>query len=280
MMRAKQIFLVLLLMRAGTAAAAPCGSVTFEGECMGTLLRYCSDAELVEVDCVAEYTANTVCMELDPTYGFGCAVAVGEDCYYTDVDDEIIVAACQGTDPACLEDATTALCVENLGPCTEADVDTCTPQGGLIMLCTEFKQPNILDCVALGGVCASGQCGQIPEGGYCDDIYSFCATGLVCRDSACASESIMPPTNSDAGVADRSVPDVMGPVRPDLGFGFPSEDASVMSSQSLPKNDQAKTSCSCDAIRSQAAEPKSLSWVLLGCLLLLGLSRSGARFRE
>jgi len=279
-MGAKQLCLILLLMRAGTAAAAPCGNVTYEGECMGTLLRYCLDDELVEVDCVAEYTANTVCMELDPTYGFGCAVAVGEDCYYTDVDDEIIVAACQGNDPACLEDATTAVCAENLGPCTEADVDTCTPRGGLIMLCTEFKQPNILDCTALGGVCAAGQCGQIPEGGYCDDIYAFCAMDFVCRDSACATRTIMPPTESDAGVADRSVADVMDPIRPDVGFGFPAEDASVTPSSTRPKKSQAKTICSCDALRSQTAEPKSLSWVLLACVLLLGRSRSDKRRRE
>ncbi len=32
----------------------PCGGVTFEGECDGELLRYCSSGELVEIDCAAE----------------------------------------------------------------------------------------------------------------------------------------------------------------------------------------------------------------------------------
>ena len=266
---------ILVLLQAAPALAAPCGSVTFEGECMGTTLRYCSDGELVEIDCLAEYTANSVCLELDPVYGFGCAVAVGEACYFEDADEEIYVAACQGTNPGCLENESSAVCVENIGPCTESQVDTCTPEGGLIMLCPEYKQPNILDCMSLGGVCVPGRCEQVPLGGYCDDVYAFCATGLVCGDSGCEM-STMPPTSNDAGMSDRGVRDVNTPVRPDVGFGFPS-DAGVTATKNPAPRPKDSSSCSCSVSKHQAHGMDSLSLLLLiGCVLLR--RRSGAVF--
>ena len=239
---------------------------------MGTTLRYCSEGELVEVDCVAEYTANSVCLELDPVYGFGCAVAVGEACYFEDADEEIFVSACQGTNPGCLEDASSAVCVENIGPCTEEAVDTCTAEGGLIMLCPEYKQPNILDCVSLGGECVPGRCANVPLGGYCDDVYAFCASGLVCGDSGCEMES-MPPMSNDAGISDQGFRDVNAPVRPDVGFGFPS-DAGISSSEPKPRA-KTSSSCSCSLGQHQGQGSESVSLlVLMG--VLFACRRSGA----
>jgi len=243
--------------------------LTFEGECVGNLLRYCSDGAIVEEDCPTEYTMNSVCMELDPVYGYGCAVAVGEQCYYEDEAGDIIVVACQGTEPGCVENASTAVCTENTGQCTESEVDTCNAQGGLIVLCTDFKQPNIIDCVSLGGECMPGRCANVPAAGYCDDVYVFCASDLECsQDGVCAPP--VPPGTGDAGVKDASssgLVDVNTPSRPDVGSGFPDSGANESTFGGGQRTTKSTAQCSCEAISgTDSASVHGMVILLLGFL--------------
>lgn len=249
--------------------------LSFEGECVGNLLRYCVDDAVVEVDCPSEYTMNTVCMEIEPSYGFGCAVAIGEQCYYDDGEDGIIVVACQGVQAGCVENASTAVCVENVGPCTTDQEGSCNAQGGLIVLCPEFKQPNILDCISLGGQCGPGRCSDIPVGGYCDDLYAFCAMGLECSEAACVPDAQMPP--SDAGLSDLGSADVNTPSRPDAGFGFPTDSGASGGSQTRAQSKQRTTaSCSCESMNSQGGRNDRLIILfLLG--VLIGIRRLNSK---
>ena len=167
--------------------------MTFEGECQGNLLVYCDpDTNTVQmVDC-ADVSETAACTEIDPSYGVDCALAVDEGC----VDEDGEIYLCQGTAPGCYESPEGAVCDEDLGPCTEDDIDTCDGDRW-IFECT-VNQPYVVDCAAYGGRCGTdpGRCYDLPSGSFCDETFS-CADGLLCSALGFCERRATP----DAGVS-------------------------------------------------------------------------------
>lgn len=165
------------------AGAGECDGVTAEGFCEGDTLTYCDvDAdEVITVDCADQLSPrDATCIEVNPTYGSDCAVAVGEDCL---LDDGTILF-CQGTDPGCLDSVTGFACTEDLGPCTEAEEGTC--DGDLLLSVCVVDQPFVVDCASYGGACSEAEEACVMDAGeLCDDVDFVCGPGLTCTDNEC-----------------------------------------------------------------------------------------------
>ncbi|MCC7384814.1 MAG: SBBP repeat-containing protein [Deltaproteobacteria bacterium] len=178
-----------------TPRTSPCGSITFAGECNGTVLRYCEGAgspqeELVTIDCnAAAFPTGTggVCMRIDATYGSDCAVVTGGDCAYTDAAGNLLFTFCQGPNGGCVVNGQVgaASCTADLGTCTPPAVGAVfTPVciGDVLALDCQINQPTGYDCAAVGGACRAGQCVDLPAGATCDATFR-CASNLVCDDA-------------------------------------------------------------------------------------------------
>src|SRR5437016_5276312 len=133
---AAAIALWLMLPRAamgqGTDAAVPdagggCGAVTPQGSCTGNVVTYC-DINLnrvITIDCPMTYTPTTICTQIDPTVGFRCAEAVGQNCLFIDHGTKITLH-CQGMNAGCLEQSNNARCTASIGPCMLPQIGTCS----------------------------------------------------------------------------------------------------------------------------------------------------------
>lgn len=177
-----------------SAGTSPCGSVTYAGECLGRVLRYCEDegtaaARLVTVNCATDlYPPGVIgdCTLIDPVYGHDCTAAPGNACAFADGQGGTYVSFCRGDRPGCVyEDGgdLQAICAEQIGPCTppapgQAFVPVCT--GSVLVRGCQVNQPVGFDCASLGGRCANATCVELPAGSRCDGAELLCATGLTC----------------------------------------------------------------------------------------------------
>jgi MYXO-CTERM domain-containing protein len=207
----------------GDGGAGGCGTLTYEGECVGSLLRYClDDTEVVEAECSESFDGTGVCREISTDYGYDCAAPVGGECAF-DTGQGLDSVFCDGTDPGCSTAAAGSVCTENLGACTdEVDDDTC--QGTNYVIYCWQTQPWVLDCPSFGGTCAANSgCTGIAEGGDCDGSYLHCADGLVCDNSGtCAEAPETPdagPSNGGNGGGDNGGDDNGDDEEPDDGCG-------------------------------------------------------------
>jgi hypothetical protein len=161
---------------AGPVDGGGCGSVTFEGECLGpTVVVYCDMDQIVEIDCT-EIDPAAICLEINPTYGYDCAQPAGEACEF-DFGGGFEAVFCAGTDPGCVADAEGSSCEENVGPCVETDIDSCDGDR-LVLDCTE-GQPYLLDCAGYLGTCDTDHC-VVPVPAFCDDVVLVCEPGAQC----------------------------------------------------------------------------------------------------
>lgn len=161
-----------------TNNAVPCGDVTFEGMCEGTMLKYCDpDEGVVEIDCTDVQDATGTCIDI-PDYGSDCAVAVGDSCF--DVEGEYHLF-CDGTNTACIWEADGYTCKDNAvaQPC---DSETFEPScdGNLYTYDCLYGQPIAVDCVAIGGLCDAAEGCLVAADGQCDDVVANCSGELTC----------------------------------------------------------------------------------------------------
>jgi hypothetical protein len=182
--------------------AGGCGPITFEGECQGDILSYCDtdNDEVIMVDCDAEYGPATICTEIDPTYGFDCALATGESCLFDIGSGEFAAAFCQGNAPGCVETAEDATCEENVGTCVDGDVRSC--RGDRLVVECNVGQPWVVDCAGYAGTCETDHC-LVPGGILCDDDVLVCQPGTSCNNlGICVNDNLV-----DAGTPDTGAPD-------------------------------------------------------------------------
>jgi hypothetical protein len=174
-----------------SAASGPCGVVTYQGSCTGTVLRYCQDrgtpAEFLQVvDCATVFPDVTgQCAEVDPVYGRDCVVPLGESCFYYDGGGNPVFSLCAGATSGCVLDDTTgqATC-QDLGQSCAAPVGASFAPvcaGDLVVVECNARQPVAYDCAALGGTCFEAVCVALPPGAPCDATTLQCDPGLVCH---------------------------------------------------------------------------------------------------
>jgi hypothetical protein len=172
----------------------PCGAVTTQGSCNGNVVTYCDTNlnQVVTYDCTMRYTATSRCVQIDPTLGYRCAEAAGNDCTFNDRGTSVTLF-CQGNAAGCLDSSNHEKCAENIGPCTTAETGSCKGNR-LVFHCME-NQPYLIDCASYMGTCAPQHCTNIPTGGPCSATFS-CAIGLQCVSGFC-----LPTQLPDAGEA-------------------------------------------------------------------------------
>ncbi len=167
-------------------AGSGCGTLTFEGECVGTLLRYCDEGAIVEEECADTSAPNggaaLTCVEISADFGFACAALTGEEC----VSDEALYF-CTGTQAGCVDNGVTGVCTENLGAFTETDIGTC--DGEDLIVDVIETQPYILECAEVGGTCdaAASICVGADLDMPCFADFIDCDDGLECTDNICTT---------------------------------------------------------------------------------------------
>lgn len=199
---------------AGAPDAGGCGNVPERGECDGTTVRFCDlgSNSLQTLDCPAEFGASAICQEISTEYGFGCAIATGEDCLFR-VGNEFEAGFCQGVEPGCVERSSSIRCRVNVGTCQASDEGSCT--GELLILECNADQPYALDCDSFSGVCRQGACRDIEPGRRCDEQTLFCREGAVCATVGLCSQSSVP----DAGTIDATGADTGSGEPPEADSG-------------------------------------------------------------
>ena len=164
-----------------------CGDVTFQGECDGTVVRYCvEDTELVEEDC-ADVAENFTCGYISEDFGNYCVLPAGDSCL-VDLGEGAQPWFCAGTEPGCIIGAGgESACTENVGTCDPAVEDAACVGDMLVQACLE-TQPFGIDCAALGGTCGEAQCSGLPVDSICAEDLLNCAEGLTCNDEGVCVE--------------------------------------------------------------------------------------------
>lgn len=166
---------------------AECGDITFQGECEGTVVRWCDpDDGLQEIDCATEFFdggQTGSCEEFTADFGFFCAAAIGDVCLRQGGS-----LLCGGTDPAgCV---ITDLETPDGSACTVFEADCVSPEGDdfpgycegdLAVFGCNVDQPFAFDCAAFTGSCSDGNCIDIQPGGPCWEDGPTCAGGLTCE---------------------------------------------------------------------------------------------------
>jgi hypothetical protein len=188
-----------------------CGDLTYEGECVGTTVRWCDtdpdtgDDVVVEFDCATQYFVDDsgaaipgitgICTEISAAFGYYCAVSEGDPCLV----GGYIEFCGAANEPGCEVDFSdfSSECVADSGGCTDADEGSCDTDV-LTLLCAE-GQPTLVDCTLVGDSCDAGVCEGVTEGNFCDDdpedmtdSPSFvCADDLTCDidNVECVSEA-------------------------------------------------------------------------------------------
>lgn len=246
---------------------AGCGAVTPAGECVGSVVRYCDDTvtpnAIVEYDCVADLDPAAICQTINPEYGVDCAMPTGGECIFADGDGVLFQSFCQGIGNACVETATTSVCITGSPACTDDEVGGCRGDQAVIE-CFE-AQPWLVDCVSFGATCAAGVCVGVPEGGSCGDGIE-CAAPFVCdSDNTCS-----PVASVDAG----SAADAASP-RPDASVTT-TPDAGIRRADSGVKAPVATTTeeSSCSSVAGgDGSGAASLLLVAAGLVVALNLRR-------
>jgi hypothetical protein len=160
-----------------------CQGVDFEGECVGTMLRFCFNEELLSFDCAEAFPEPGVCRYIAADWGYDCAAAVGDACLFSDGAGGLDFAFCGGAEPGCVLSDVDSACVEGLGTCTAGDPNACV-DNYLILGCN-LVQPWALDCEAYGGTCGGGAspaCVGLPVGAECYGSVLQCGRDLVCDE--------------------------------------------------------------------------------------------------
>lgn len=259
---------------AGMAPA--CGMVTPEGECDGNTVRYCDETAtppaLTTYDCTVEFDPAAICQTINAEYGVDCAMPTGGECVFTDPDDNLIQAFCQGRGAGCVETATRSMCVTGTSTCTVDDVGTCAGDRAIVD-CAE-GQGWYLDCPSFGATCRDGACVGVPEGGSCGDGLE-CAASLMCSDEFECVAAVGPDAGtpmSDAGST--SGPDAAG-LRADASAGV--SDAGLAradAANSSGGGDPTTDSSGCSATGGAGAASG-----LVSAVLLVGLAWAARRRR-
>lgn len=252
-----------------TPDAGGCGSVTFEGSCSGSVLTYCDTDtdQVVVLDCVEDLGAGATCMEIDPSFGFDCAAAIGAECLFDDGAGGVVQSFCQGSGAACVEDADTATCLEGVGTCTSTDAGTC--RDDLLVVDCQVIQPYAVACDSLGGRCSVDRCVELPEGASCGDGLE-CAAGLGCdgTDGVCVVEGdagVSPDAATDSGAS----PTDSGAASPDAGVHL--LDTGVRKSDA-GGGEPESSGCSCGTT-SRAASDIGSALLLVPLLLVVRARR-------
>lgn len=258
-MRAPHALLIPLIFGSATALAQAdagtgpgCGNVTVQGTCDpgGTTVTYCNE-EAMEVQTI-------VCTDIDPTarcstisaeYGVDCAYPTGTECLYVDEEENLLQSFCLGAGPGCFETKETALCAENIGPCTVGQVGTCTGNN-LLFDCLE-TQPWLVDCASFGGTCSTAACRDLEIGSFCDGIQFFCKATDRCLLNSCVPDQL-----PDGGTS--------APMQPDAGEVGPSRmDAGTSGNNNNNNNNEEDDGCSSTSPSSGAATIVALIAIFL-----------------
>jgi hypothetical protein len=163
-----------------------CGDITFQGECDGTLVRWCDEGSLREIDCATFYQDGQTgsCELFTDDFGYFCAVQAGEICL-----SEGNVLFCAGDDPTgcAISDLTTpdgSSCVPFEADCVVPEGETpfaAYCEGDFAVVSCTVDQPVAYDCAAFTGTCAEGVCVNVQPGGPCFENGPTCAAGLTCE---------------------------------------------------------------------------------------------------
>ena len=163
-----------------------CGDITFQGECEGTVVRWCQDGALSEIDCAEFFQQGQTgsCELFTDDFGYFCAAQAGEICL-----SEGNPLLCAGDGPAgcSINDLTVAdgsACVAFEADCVSPEdpatfTDYC--EGELAVIGCNVDQPIAYNCAAFTGSCTDGACVNIEPGGPCFDDGPACAPGLTCE---------------------------------------------------------------------------------------------------
>lgn len=246
------------------AGGADCG-VSPQGQCNGTVLTTCNaNGQAEMIDC-AMNAPGAICTPISAAAGNDCQYPPGAACLLVDDMGSVYNAFCQGTRAGCVAVAEGTRCVENVGPCTAADEETCTGNR-LLHTCSE-GQPLIVDCAAFGGACSNGACANLGRGAPCDDILA-CVPGVGCTDNYCGG----PP--ADAGRPDSGgAGSDGGPSGSDAGAGdsgtVPSRDGGAATDAASSANTSPKTGCGCGVSAADPSAKRRSSVLALGLALAL-----------
>lgn len=180
----------------------PCGTVSVEGQCAGSVLDYCDPGThtLVVEDCsqvVPDGGEVYACQLINPAFGYDCAAPLGQSCLRFASQTQQVPWFCQGVGAGCVYGASGATCELNFQPCVGYDVDggfgfqgapanaAACSGSRLQIACTE-DQPVAQDCAALGGACGEPDggpaCIGLAAGQPCDDHQFFCGSALRCAN--------------------------------------------------------------------------------------------------
>lgn len=188
-----------------------CNGLTLQGECVGTLVRYCATdpntgaEQVVEYDCVDRFpNGPSTCGEVSEEWGFDCLIATGDECSYQDGSGNAVPTFC-ANDGACITniDTETSACVDGAGADCDAD-----PNTGAALNATCLGTAALYACGAAGyyvglecqggSTCNAGLCEGTGVGGVCADGIATCADGLSCVNNACAEGGGEPEGTPDA----------------------------------------------------------------------------------
>ena len=167
-----------------------CGEVTFQGECDGSVVRYCADdTTLVEEDCAVDFGESFTCGYISEEFGNYCVLPAGDSCLI-DLGEGAQPWFCAGTEPGCVIGAGgESACTENVGICDPA-VEVAVCDGNLLVQACQQTQPFAIDCDALGGTCGEAQCSGLPVDAICVADLLNCAEGLTCNGEGVCAEPV------------------------------------------------------------------------------------------
>jgi hypothetical protein len=175
-----------------SSARADCMGEPETGRCTGDVLTFCDPTEpgggrVYTVNCATEVFpagVSATCAEVNPTYGYDCVVAQGEECRFLDGEQFVYAFCAGGRTSACVADTPDGVhrCSTGAGACTAPEPGSafrpaCSAQVAILQ-CTE-GQPAGLNCAALGGQCTDGACSSLPLGAPCGDRLG-CSAAAAC----------------------------------------------------------------------------------------------------
>ncbi|HEY3351840.1 MAG TPA: 3D domain-containing protein [Polyangia bacterium] len=134
---------------AGGGTGSACGSVTFEGLCQGSTLRWCENDMLRTADCAAQ---GMTCAYQDADIGYNCVAGVGTAPAPT--------PSCGDGD--CGAGETCSSCPADCGACASGGAGTTCGDGWC------DSDETCASCPADCGTCSSGGSGTTCGDGWCD----------------------------------------------------------------------------------------------------------------
>ncbi len=192
-----------------------CNGLTLQGECQGSLVRYCAtdpntgEEQVVEYDCEGRFPNSTsTCGEVSAEWGFDCLIDSGQECSYGDGQGGVATTFC-ANEGACISDgvAQTSECVDTAGLDCDAD-----PNTGAALNASCLGTAALYGCGATGtyiglecssgSTCNAGACEGTGVGGVCADGIATCADGLTCLNNECTEGGGEPEGTPEGGEPD------------------------------------------------------------------------------